>query len=96
MDPEDQKLLKRVVALTEENNVILRKLHRAEKMRRLFRALYWVAVIALALGAYYVIQPYLDSLRDLYGSIRGGVENIGATNPLDLLKGGGGGTSSSQ
>ncbi len=89
MDPDDRQLLKHIAVLVEENTVILRKLLRAEKMRRLVSALYWLAVIAISLGAYYLIQPYLDQLRSLYGDVRGGIESVGSTNPLDLLKGGG-------
>ncbi|MDP3734961.1 MAG: hypothetical protein Q8R39_00870 [bacterium] len=85
MDPNDRQLLKHVALLVEENTVILRKLLRAEKMRRLVSALYWLAVLAISLGAYYFIQPYLDKLLSIYGNVRGGVENVGGT----ILKGGG-------
>jgi hypothetical protein len=85
MDPDDRQMLKHIAVLVEENTTILRKLHRAEKMRRLFRALYWLAVIAMALGAYYLIQPYLEQMAALYGSIRSGVEDVGGANPIDLL-----------
>jgi DNA helicase TIP49 (TBP-interacting protein) len=76
MDPDDRRLLKKTLQLAEENNKILRKLHRAEKMRRLFRLLYWVAIIALSLGAYYLVQPYVEQLKEAYTSLKGGVESI--------------------
>ena len=87
MDPDDRHMLKHIAVLVEENTVILRKLLRAEKMRRLVSAIYWIAVIAISLGAYYFVQPYLDQLRAVYGNFRGGVENADRTSVLDLLRG---------
>ena len=87
MDPDDRQLLKHIAVLVEEHTVILRKLLCAEKMRRLVSAIYWFSVIAISLGAYYFIQPYLDQLRAVYGNFRGGVENTDRTSVLDLLRG---------
>jgi hypothetical protein len=63
MDPEEREKLERIEHLSEENHEILEKLHRIEKRRLFFRILYWTAIIGLSLGAYWLIQPYLDALR---------------------------------
>ena len=72
MDDSDAKtkvLLERTVALVEENNMILRKMHRRMKWGSFFHILYWVLIIGITLGSYYFLQPYLESALGVYGSL---------------------------
>lgn len=73
MTPEERSMLEQAVALAKENNSILRKLRRAHRVSTGIKIVYWVIIIGLAVGSYYVIQPIIDSLTGIYG---GGVENI--------------------
>mgnify|MGYP001563722378 CR=1 FL=1 len=68
MSPEEKELLKRSIALAEENNDILRSMQRSMRISRFMSILYWVFIIGSAIGAYYLIQPYIESLTGLYGS----------------------------
>ncbi|OHA93174.1 MAG: hypothetical protein A3H52_03140 [Candidatus Zambryskibacteria bacterium RIFCSPLOWO2_02_FULL_39_26] len=68
MSPEEKELLKRSVALAEENNDMLRRMQRSLRISRFISILYWVFIIGSAVGAYYLIQPYLESLAGVYGS----------------------------
>ncbi len=68
MSPEQIELLKRAVALSEENNDILRSMQRSQRITRFIRIVYWVVIIGSTIGAFYLIQPYIDSLKDAYGS----------------------------
>jgi hypothetical protein len=80
MDEKENNKLDRLEDMLEENNEILHKLHRAEKLRQFGSLLYWLIVLGLAFGAYYFIQPYVDNLRGLYGEFRdrigGAVDNV--------------------
>jgi hypothetical protein len=68
MSPEEKELLKRTIVLAEENNQILRSMQRSMRVQRFMTLVYWVFIIGSAIGAYYLIQPYIDSLMEVYGS----------------------------
>lgn len=76
MDKEDRERLKKVLDLSERNNKMIRKLYSAMKWGRALKAFYWLVIIGVAIGAFYFIQPAVDSVKDLYGSLQGGVESI--------------------
>ena len=80
MQPDDKELLKKTLALEEENNSILRSIQRSMRLARFMSILYWVFIIGSAVGAYYLIQPYIDALTGAYGgaktSFSGNVDNI--------------------
>lgn len=66
MSPEEKELLKRSVALGEENNDILRGMERSMRLSRFMNTLYWLVIIAAAVGGYYFLQPYIDQVKGLY------------------------------
>jgi len=72
-----KKLLEKNLEISEESFRILKKVHRAQSIGRLFKALKWVLVIALAFGAYYYIQPFLDTFWQTVEEIKGDVQNWG-------------------
>ncbi|MES2315725.1 MAG: hypothetical protein V4486_03265 [Patescibacteria group bacterium] len=67
MDPESKKLLEEIKVLTEENSKMLHSMHRSMRMQRIMSILYWVFIIGSTVGAFYLIQPYIDSLKGAYG-----------------------------
>jgi hypothetical protein len=69
MDPEQVKKLDQALSLAKENNAILKKLRRSLFWGRLLRFLYLVIILAISLGAYYFIQPYLESLLGTYSNL---------------------------
>lgn len=71
MDPEERKLLEETHALTQENNKILHSMRRSLRWQRIMSTLYWVIVIGSAIGAFYLLQPYLLSLMDAYDAASG-------------------------
>jgi len=76
MDPNTNQLLRDILEKTEENNKLLKKIHRANMWGRAFRIFYWLIIIGVTLGAYYFIQPYIESLLGAYQSLISGVETI--------------------
>ena len=45
---------------------MLRSIQRHLRLTRFMTAVYWVFIIGSAIGAYYLIQPYIDQLRVIY------------------------------
>ncbi len=88
MSPEERELLKRSIALAEENNDILRSIQRSMRLARFMSILYWVFIIGSAVGAYYFIQPYLDTLMGVYGGTKDQINTAGSSMSgiIDALK----------
>ena len=78
MTPEERQLLIQTHRMTEENNKLLRKMHRSAIWGNIFRFLYWGVIIALSVGAYYFIQPYIEQVPGLYGGIKEDVGSVRA------------------
>jgi hypothetical protein len=76
MTPEERALLRKTADLTKENNEILLKLRRAQVWSRALRIAYWVLIISASLGAYYLIQPYVEQLAEAYSGLQGTVEGL--------------------
>lgn len=62
MSPEERDLLFKTYQMAEENNKMLRSLRNAQRWDRVVKYGYWVIIIALSLGAYYLIQPFMESV----------------------------------
>jgi hypothetical protein len=62
MTPEERSLLERTAALAEENNKLLKSMQKSARWRTVFQIGYWAIIIILTFGAFYFIQPYINSL----------------------------------
>ncbi len=67
---EIKKLLKQNLEISQESSTILKKIRRNQKISRFFMVFKWVIIIALALGAYYYIQPLMETFFEAAGQIR--------------------------
>jgi hypothetical protein len=79
-----RNMLKETLELTKENHFMLKKLRSAQKRASFFRAFYWLAIIGISLGAYYYIQPYVNTLIKIYtGGVSGfkNVQDLGKSIP---------------
>ena len=77
MQPEEKELLKKTIELEKENNNILRSIQRSMRLARIMTIVYWVFLIASALGIYYFLQPYLDQIKDIYGGAKTSFSSVG-------------------
>ena len=68
MTPEERDLLNKSVTLAEENNQMLHSMKRSQRWASITRVIYWIFIIGSAVGAYYLIQPYVDQVKGLYGN----------------------------
>lgn len=80
MDQEVQEIkaeLKKIAKQTEENNVILHSIQRRARMALIWSIFRWVVVIAIAIGSFYYIQPYLEQLAVIYQKLSGSKFDLG-------------------
>ena len=68
MPPYEKNLLEETAEMTQENNRILRKMERALWFSRLFSFVKIVFILGVTLGAYYYIQPYIETILGIYGN----------------------------
>ncbi|MEI6396598.1 MAG: hypothetical protein WCO48_00785 [Candidatus Taylorbacteria bacterium] len=78
MTPEERSLLTQTHKLAEENNSILRSLRRSRRISTLLSIFYWVVIIAISVGSYYFIEPYMKMLPNVIGAIQGDVNSANA------------------
>ncbi|MHB1316671.1 MAG: hypothetical protein ACYCZW_02330 [Minisyncoccota bacterium] len=78
MTPEEKTLLYNIAQNVQENNEILHALRKAQRWATIWRSVYWIFIIGSAVGAYWIIQPYIDQLIGVYS---------GAQSNLDSVKG---------
>lgn len=77
-------MLKRSIALAEENNDMLRSIRRSMRLGRLMTIIYWLVIIGISVGAYYFVQPYLQQLMGIYGGAQSNIDSV--SKVLDTLK----------
>ena len=76
MLPEERVLLQKSVDLAEENNKMLRALTRSMVWGRVVHFIYWALIIGSTVGAYYFIQPYINSILGIYGGTKSSLEGV--------------------
>jgi hypothetical protein len=84
MTPEERSLLERTYKMTEDNNAMLRSIRRSSRISNIMRGIYWGVIILLSFGAYYFIQPYVNTMLGLFNQSGSNV-NSGQSS-VDLLK----------
>ena len=65
MDQRERELLENTFNLAKENNEILRKMRRAQKIADFMRFMYWIIIIGVTIGAFYFMQPYIEQMKGL-------------------------------
>lgn len=66
MDSDDKKIIRENLELARENQTMLKKMRRGQFIGNVARIFYWVIIIGASFGAYYFIQPYIDTMKDLF------------------------------
>ena len=73
MDPETRLLLKDLLKKTEENNKLIKKIHKSLVAGRIFKLLYWGVIIGVAIIGYFTVKPLFESVLNTYQGISGQV-----------------------
>jgi TRAP-type C4-dicarboxylate transport system permease small subunit len=79
MTPEEKSLLERTYKLADENNSILRAMRRANRIGTAMKILYWVIIIGATVGAFYFLQPYINSMMGIIDEAQKVIQNVGST-----------------
>lgn len=79
MDPESKELLKATYKLVEENNSMIKKMYRHQRLSSLFRILYWVIVFGIGIGLFYYLQPYVDQFKGFVSDTTTTLNNFKST-----------------
>lgn len=69
MDPEIKTLLEKNLALSEENNRLIRGLRRANRIAFVWRVIYIGIFLGGAAVAFNYLQPYFEGARGAYDSV---------------------------
>jgi len=69
MEDEIKALLLRNIALTEENNRLLRNIRTANRLAIIWKAVYLAVLIGSAFLAFNFLQPYISDIQDTYSSV---------------------------
>ena len=69
MDSEIKQLLEKNLEVAEESLKILKKLHRGFIWGRAFFLVKWLLILTLLWIGYVQIQPYLDTLLEVYTNL---------------------------
>jgi hypothetical protein len=90
MEPIDNNKINQILELTQENNLVLKRLLRAQLIQSWIRGIYIFIMIAFVYGGYVVLKPMLSGLIDTYQNILnpGGsiTETVGQNQLQELLK----------
>jgi hypothetical protein len=82
MEPPEQNLYEMV----KENNVLLHKINRREKVRNFFAIIKLALIVGLTVMSYIYIQPYLEKLMETYQTVSDGsqkMQDIGSNLKFD-------------
>ncbi len=73
---EDGKKINELLGLAQENNVMLKRMQRARRFSSFFWVVKWVVIIAFAAGAYYYLQPFVESLQKVVPQLEGTFKSL--------------------
>ena len=80
MNDEERELLESTYKLVHDTNDKVTRLYRSYRLGRAVKVVYWAAIIALSVGAYWLIQPYVNQLKEVYGGLGDTVNNLHDTS----------------
>jgi len=80
MDENERELLEQTYQLTKDTNDKVSRLYRSYRWGRAFKIFYWIMIIGLSVGAYWLIQPYVDQLKEVYSGFGDTVDTIHNTS----------------
>jgi len=63
---DQEKQLQEILELTRENNHLLKGVHSRARWGMFFWILRWAIVLGIIFGAYYYVEPFVQSASDTY------------------------------
>ena len=66
--------------MVKDTNKRVRKLERRAKWATVTSIIKWIVYIAIAVGSYYYIQPYINNLQEMYSQVQETTSSINGFN----------------
>ena len=85
MEGDLNELLKANLAISRENNQILRKMRSAQKWAQITRVVYYVIIAGATVGAFYYIQPFIAKFSSLIPGLDKLLSNLPDLSKLNSL-----------
>jgi len=76
---DQEKQLQEILELSRENNHLLKGVHRRARWGMFFWILRWALVLGILFGAYYYIEPFVQSASDTYNRTTDSIRRLQAT-----------------
>lgn len=71
MEPDEiEQILIKTARMAEENNKILRRMQRAQRMAAFMRFVQWIIILGSFAALYYLIQPFIAEIQVLTETYR--------------------------
>lgn len=78
-NPNDKAFFQELYRVTEENNVLLKKIRRGQRISQIAQFLPIIIFVLVGVGSMYFIKPYLNQLLGMYGGVQ---ETVGVFEDL--------------
>lgn len=72
----DDKKFEQLRRTVEENHKMLKQVRSVQRRAWWGSMLKWVVIVAVSLGAYYIVQPFVENLNNAYESVIQSVEEV--------------------
>lgn len=82
----NEEKINKILELTEENNQIIKKMRKVQKIQNIFRNIYWIIILATALGLFYFIQKYFNNMFIDYENIKNNLKLIDKNAISNLIE----------
>jgi hypothetical protein len=69
MEPEERKMLEKVLHIVEHNNRMLRRIRHEVWFARLSHLIYWIIILGISIAGYYYLKPYIGNLNSAFDII---------------------------
>lgn len=76
MNPDIETQIAEIKKVVEENNKILRKIQAGNRWVIIMGFAKWIVYIAILIGTYAVLQPYLNQMVGLYSGIQESADTL--------------------
>lgn len=76
MQQNDEKMLRELLAITRENNEILRSLNLQRRWVNFFWFFKWFIIAALAYSAYQAASPYINQAQQTYNQAQDALNQL--------------------
>jgi len=76
-DYTDRELLEIIYERQEEDRLKINKLYKRARLQWVFAILKWIIYIAIAVGIYAYLQPFIENIINTYSSLQESASSLG-------------------